>query len=95
MKEVESRLSEQGLKVELTEAARNWLADEGYDPTFGARPLKRALQKYVESPLSVSLLSGQFTSGDTIRVDVDEATNTLVFNPVNREVPAEKVSQVA
>ena len=95
MKEVQDRLSEQGLMVEMTEAARNWLADVGYDPTFGARPLRRALQKYVESPLSVSLLSGQYTAGDTILVDVDEATSTLVFRPVNREVQVEKINQVA
>jgi len=95
MKEVQGRLSEQGLMVEMTEAARNWLADVGYDPSFGARPLRRALQKYVESPLSVSLLSGQFTGSDIILVDVDEATSTLVFRPVNREVPAEKINQVA
>ena len=94
MKEVQDRLSEHGLSVELSPAARNWLADVGYDPSFGARPLRRALQKHVESPLSVSLLSGQFTTGDTILVDVDEATNTLVFRPINRQVPAEQVSQV-
>jgi ATP-dependent Clp protease ATP-binding subunit ClpC len=95
MKEVQDRLSEQGLMVEVTDAARNWLADVGYDPSFGARPLRRALQKYVESPLSISLLSGQFTAVDIILVDVDEATSTLVFRPVNREVPAEKINQVA
>src|SRR5512139_3691024 len=77
MGEVQERLSEHGLNVQLTEAARNWLAEVGYDPDFGARPLRRALQKHVESPLSVSLLSGQFTAGDTILVDVDETTNTL------------------
>ncbi|MDD2695625.1 MAG: AAA family ATPase, partial [Anaerolineales bacterium] len=51
MKEIQGRLAEHGLTVELTEEARNWLANVGYDPTFGARPLQRALQKYVESPL--------------------------------------------
>ena len=60
MKDVANRLSEHGLKVELTAEAREWLAKEGYDSAFGARPLKRALQKYVESPLSVSILSGNF-----------------------------------
>ena len=50
--------------MELSNEAREWLAKEGYDEDFGARPLKRALQKYIESPLSVMLLSGEFKSGD-------------------------------
>ena len=72
MKEIQSRLEEHGLKVALTERARKWLAKEGYDPAFGARPLRRALQKYVESPLSIRLLSGEFSKGEVIQVDVDE-----------------------
>jgi len=94
MKEVQDRLSEHGLKVELTEEARNWLADVGYDPSFGARPLRRALQKHVESPLSVSLLSGEFHEGDTILVDVDEGSKALVFRNAGDQVAAEQVSQV-
>jgi ATP-dependent Clp protease ATP-binding subunit ClpC len=79
MKEVRARLEEHGLKVELTDEARKWLANVGYDPSFGARPLKRALQKYVESPLSVSLLSGQFAEGDTVLVDLDKETEKINF----------------
>jgi ATP-dependent Clp protease ATP-binding subunit ClpC len=90
MNEVEERLSEHGLKVELTQEARDWLANEGYDAAFGARPLRRALQKHVESPLSVSLLSGQFSAGDVILVDVDEAKTTLIFRQVSEgTIPAE------
>ena len=70
MKEVEKRLDEQGLKVQLAPDARKWLAHIGYDPSFGARPLRRAMQKYVESPLSISLLSGEFSPGETVMVDV-------------------------
>jgi ATP-dependent Clp protease ATP-binding subunit ClpC len=80
MKEVQERLAEHDITVELTEAARNWLAKEGYDPDFGARPLRRAIQKYVESPLSVDLLAGKFKDGATVQVDVDEKENKLVFN---------------
>ncbi len=69
MKEIETRLAEHGLSVRLTEAARGWLAREGFDPQFGARPLRRALQKYVESPLSVQMLKGDFKSGDAVVVD--------------------------
>ena len=72
MEDIQSRLAEHGLKVELTQEATDWLANEGYDPAFGARPLKRALQKHIESPLSVSLLSGEFNQGDTVLVDIVE-----------------------
>ncbi|MCU0484780.1 MAG: AAA family ATPase [Anaerolineales bacterium] len=72
MKEVQERLAEHGLVVELTEAGREWLAEQGYDAAFGARPLRRAIQKYVESPLSVRLLSGQFQENKHVLVDVDE-----------------------
>jgi ATP-dependent Clp protease ATP-binding subunit ClpC len=79
MKEVQARLQEHGLGVELTDASRDWLATEGYDASFGARPLKRALQKYVESPLSISLLSGEYVSGDTVIVDLDKEKNEIYF----------------
>jgi len=72
MAEVGERLSEQGLGIELTDAARKWLAREGFDPQFGARPLRRALQRYVESPLSVRLLRGDFECGDVVVADVGE-----------------------
>ena len=79
MKEVQERLAEHGLTVVLSPEARDWLAGVGYDPAFGARPLRRALQKYVESPLSISVLSGQFSMGDTVNVELDKDQNKLVF----------------
>jgi ATP-dependent Clp protease ATP-binding subunit ClpC len=78
MKEIQSRLEDHGLHVEMSDAARVWLANEGYDPAFGARPLKRALQKHVESPLSISILSGEFAFGDTVVIDVEN--DQIVFN---------------
>jgi ATP-dependent Clp protease ATP-binding subunit ClpC len=93
MKEVQDRMLERGLYVELTPASRVWLAKEGYDSNFGARPLRRALQKHVESPLSVSLLGGDFSEGDKIIVDVDEATDKLTFHQVGQGIPAEEFSQ--
>jgi ATP-dependent Clp protease ATP-binding subunit ClpA len=77
---VQDRLSEYHIKVELTEAARKWLAKEGYDSAFGARPLRRAIQKYIESPLSVELLGGKYKDGATVLVDVDEKKNQIVFH---------------
>ncbi|HEY4689189.1 MAG TPA: AAA family ATPase [Anaerolineae bacterium] len=89
MNEIRSRLRDQGLFIELTETARKWLAKVGYDPQFGARPLRRALQRYVESPLSVALLKGDFKIGDTVVVDVNEQgitfskkVDTIVKEPV-------------
>ncbi len=72
MAEISKNLGEHGLKIELTEAARKWLAKQGFDKSFGARPLRRALQKFVESPLSVQMLKGDFATGDTVIVDVKE-----------------------
>jgi len=79
MKEVQDRLNEHNITVELSDAARRWLAKEGYDPAFGARPLRRAIQKNVESPLSMDLLGGKFKDGATVQVDVDEENNKIVF----------------
>jgi ATP-dependent Clp protease ATP-binding subunit ClpC len=72
MKDIRERLAEQGIKVDLNKATRTWLAEQSYDPAFGARPLKRALQKFIESPLSVKILEGEFASGDTVKVEVGE-----------------------
>ena len=78
MKEVQERLAEQGeLTIELTEAAQHWLAKQGYDQDFGARPLKRAIQRFIESPLSVRLLKGEFEAGD--RIHIDEEEDELTF----------------
>ena len=96
MGEIAARLAEQGLEVELTDAARLWLAREGFDPQFGARPLRRALQRYVESPLSIKLLRGDFESGDMVVVDAREEEG-LVFERQSgqgasrEEVPEELV----
>lgn len=79
MNEIHQRLSEHGLKVELNSKAREWLAQEGFDPNFGARPLKRTLQKFIESPLSVKLLSGDFKNGDKVLVDLTEDEEELEF----------------
>lgn len=79
MNEIRERLAEHNLKVELSKAARTWLAKQGYDPNFGARPLKRILQKFIESPLSIKLLAGEYKSGDLVKADLDEEKQELVF----------------
>jgi ATP-dependent Clp protease ATP-binding subunit ClpC len=80
MSEVRERMSEHGLMVEITDKAREWLAETGYNPDFGARPLQRAIQKHLESPLSLKLLGGEFSNGDTIIVDVNPEEDELEFS---------------
>jgi ATP-dependent Clp protease ATP-binding subunit ClpC len=81
IKDISERLAEQGLSIVLTDAAREWLASEGYEPQFGARPLRRTLQRYVENPLSLRLLEGTFHSGDTVMVDAQE--DKIIFHRHN------------
>ncbi|MCU0519651.1 MAG: AAA family ATPase [Anaerolineae bacterium] len=83
MQEIRERLLEHGLHVTLTDAAKGWLAEQGYDPQFGARPLRRVIQRCVESPLSIDLLRGQFTGGANVLVDL--AANALVFRALSEE----------
>jgi len=77
LERLRSRLAERKLSLELTDAAKEVLAEAGWDPTYGARPLKRALQRLVENPLAQRLLQGAFAEGDTIRVDAQNGE--LVF----------------
>ncbi len=79
MREIEERLHERGIRILITPAAKGWLADKGYDESFGARPLRRALQRYVESPLSQRLLAGEFAPGDVVHIDLDESGDGLTF----------------
>ena len=71
------RLAERRLSLELTDEAKELIADAGWDPTYGARPLKRALQRLVENPLALRLLEGDFAEGDTVLVDARDGE--LVF----------------
>ncbi len=72
LKGVESLVRKKGITLQFTEEAKDWLARLGNDPTFGARPLKRVLQKHVVNPLSSRILMGEFEEGDTVEVDLDK-----------------------
>jgi ATP-dependent Clp protease ATP-binding subunit ClpB len=76
LKRVEKLLSERGFTLEITPSAREYLAEVGYDADFGARPLKRAIQRELQDPLAMKLLNGDFTPGQTIVADggTDELT---------------------
>jgi ATP-dependent Clp protease ATP-binding subunit ClpB len=80
------RLAERGLGLELTDEAKELVAEAGWDPTYGARPLKRALQRLVENPLALRLLEGEFAEGDTVRVDARDGE--LVFEKAAAPVAA-------
>ncbi len=74
MRDIQDRLSEHGITIKLTAKARDWLADEGFDAKFGARPLRRTLQREVETPLSKKILEGELEAGDAVTVDADPDT---------------------
>jgi len=79
LREVQKRLAEERLELELTEAAIRFLVDRGYDEKFGARPLKRTIQRHVEDALSERILMADFEPGDRIRVDIADDEDSLVF----------------
>jgi len=85
--EVSERVQDLKVTIELTEEAKTWLAKTGFDRMYGARPLKRAIQRQVESPLSKRLLAGEFTEGSTILIDLGE--NELTFS-IKGEVESKK-----
>jgi ATP-dependent Clp protease ATP-binding subunit ClpB len=86
LERLRARLAERGIALELTEAAKETLAEAGWDPTYGARPLKRALQRMVENPLAMRLLEGDFAEGERIRVDAQNGE--LVFEKAGAAEPA-------
>ena len=81
MRQVAELLAERGYTLEISEAAREYLADVGYDPDFGARPLKRAIQRELQDTLALQILSGEFSEGDLIRVDRNPDGEGLIFTP--------------
>jgi ATP-dependent Clp protease ATP-binding subunit ClpB len=83
---VEARLAERGLRLELTDAAKEALAEAGWDPTYGARPLKRAIQRLLENPLALRLLEGDFSEGDTVLVEAQDGW--LTFGKAGAAQPA-------
>jgi ATP-dependent Clp protease ATP-binding subunit ClpC len=83
MQGVHKRLLEGGLEIHLSAKARQWLAEKGFDAQYGARPLRRAIQRFVENPLSIKLLKGDFVPGDVVMIDAGEGE--LTFNKPKRK----------
>ena len=76
---LKNRLSEQDFTLEVSDAAKDFLIQVGYDPSFGARPLKRTIQRYIQDTLAMKILEGTFLEGDTIKVGVSDSTKSLNF----------------
>jgi ATP-dependent Clp protease ATP-binding subunit ClpB len=91
--ELSRRLADQDLVLELTPAARALIAREGTDPAFGARPLKRTIQRLVENPFARGLLEGRFTTGDRVAGDADLVSGTLVFSTERGSVVADSTDR--
>ncbi|MCU0354561.1 MAG: AAA family ATPase, partial [Cytophagales bacterium] len=77
-----ARLTQLNYKIELTEKAKDFLAEKGYDPQYGARPLNRAIQRYLEDPVAEEILKGDFAEGDTILADYEGTGESLTFKTV-------------
>ena len=88
MLDVLKRLTDLGIHVEITEKAKDFIADKGYDQQFGARPLHRAIQKYLEDPLAEEILSSRVSDGDTLIAELDEPNGVILFT--KKTPPAEK-----
>jgi ATP-dependent Clp protease ATP-binding subunit ClpC len=88
LSKVRERLKAKGMEIELDQAAKDFLIDKGYNPDFGARPLRRALGQYIEDPLAESLLSGDFKGGQRINVTRKEGAENLYFETTDLPVPA-------
>jgi ATP-dependent Clp protease ATP-binding subunit ClpC len=81
LNDVRKPMLEKGLSLEVTDAAKEWLGDKGYDSTFGARPLRRMIEQSIEDPLSDGVLAGKYGPGDTITVDLNTETDELIIGP--------------
>jgi len=79
VKKLEQRLIERRIELKMTEKAKEWLAKEGFDPAYGARPLKRVIQKEIQDRLAMKILEGKFKEGDTVTADLDSKKGELVF----------------
>jgi ATP-dependent Clp protease ATP-binding subunit ClpC len=79
LRDIGSRLTERSMHLELSEPARDWLAEKGFDASYGARPLRRLIQRQIEAPLSRQLIAGEYEVGDTVLVTLNEAGDGLTF----------------
>ena len=74
------RINDLGYKIDMTEIAKDFIVDKGYDEKYGARPLKRAIQKFIEDPLAEEIIKSSLNEGDTIHIDIQEGNEELTIN---------------
>ena len=91
LKRLRRNLANRKLLLEITEQAKALLADKGYDPAYGARPLKRTIQRLIQDPLAVKILAGEFKEGDRVKIDVDN--DELNFSRGQAAAPDETYEQ--
>ena len=91
LKETKARLSEMGIGLEISEAMVQLVCDQGYDRTYGARPLRRAIVQLVEDKVSEALLAEAYSNGDTALVDIDETGNPVVMHHLKPDRSCEEV----
>ena len=84
LEDLRRQLAERKISLELTDAAKEQILTQGYDPAFGARPLKRAIQKLVQDPLALKILDGEVLHGDHVIVDADKKVGKLTFKVSKR-----------
>ncbi|MBI1941751.1 MAG: type VI secretion system ATPase TssH, partial [Acidobacteria bacterium] len=87
LENLKTMLAERKIQIELTDKARELLFREGYDPQFGARPLKRAIQRLIQDPLAMKLLDGEVLPGDPLTADADLKTGRVVFESAAAKAP--------
>jgi ATP-dependent Clp protease ATP-binding subunit ClpC len=92
VKEVEERLEVQDMKLEIKPKAKEYLIEEGYDEKYGARPLRRTLQKFIEDPLSIEMLKGKFKIGCTIVIDLK--SDKIVFREKKKAEQTDDVNEL-
>jgi len=80
-----------GIKIDLSESVKDLLVKDGYDPNLGARPLRRAVQRYIEDPLSEEMLLGRFHSGDNVMADTEDG-KTVIFKIKEEQEPEKELA---
>jgi len=92
MKGVMKRLNNLGFSLILSDKAKAYIAEKGYDQQFGARPLHRAIQKYLEDPLAEEILASNIKNGDVVEADFNETDKKIVFTITKKEEPKEETT---
>jgi ATP-dependent Clp protease ATP-binding subunit ClpB len=95
LEHLRKRLATRNIKLFVSDAAKKLLADEGYDPVYGARPLRRVIQHRIENPLSTRILAGEFADGETIRIDTDANHHEFTFGKGAEVLEGELVGERA